>query len=97
MSKIKVNSIINKLENGPVEFSRGLTIDGGVLDISSSLNVVGVMTVSSSNFTNANVTGVMTATSYKGDGSNLTSLPITSVPKIFGFRLIFSYNETFGT
>jgi hypothetical protein len=97
MSKIKVNSIVNKNENGPVEFTKGAIINNGSLNISSSLNVVGVMTASQCILTHANSTGVTTAAFYYGDGSNLTALPTVSTPKIYAYRLLFSYSETFRT
>jgi len=97
MSKIKVNSIVNKNETGPVEFTKGAVISSGSLNISSGLNVTGVMTASQCILTHANVTGIATAGFYYGDGSNLSSLPTASTPKIYAFRLLFSYSETFRT
>lgn len=95
MSKIRVNSIVNKNENGPVEFSKGVIINNGSLDIFSSLNVTGVMTAANCDIVNANLSGVSTAAFYYGDGSNLSSLPTVSVSKIYAYKLLFSYNETF--
>ena len=59
MSKIKVNTITNKNEDGPVELTSGASIPSG-----KSLTVLG----------DANFSGIVTATGYDGDGSQLTGL-----------------------
>jgi len=59
MSVIKVDSLVNSSDTGPVIIEQGGTIPPG-----QSLNANG----------NINITGIITATSFVGDGSNLTDL-----------------------
>lgn len=75
MSKIKVNTITDKLGTGPVELTYGATIPSG-----QEFTVLG----------NTSFSGIVTATSFVGDGSNLTNLggdPATT-GKLFAIRTI---------
>ncbi len=94
MSKIKVNSIVNKNDDGQVELTRGAIIPaGGQLTINGGFNVTGVLTASTYDVTNINVVGVITATNFVGDGSQLTSLPSVSVGKMIAYKRILGYDE----
>jgi hypothetical protein len=75
MSKIKVNIITNKNEDGPVELSYGATVPSG-----KTFEVL----------TGSSFSGIVTATSFVGDGSNLTGLggSPSTVSKLFAIRLI---------
>ena len=75
MSKINVNSITNRGENGPVELVTGASIPSG-----SVLKILG----------NASFNGIVTATSFSGDGSDLTGVGgvPSSVSKLYAIRTI---------
>lgn len=75
MSKVKVNTVTNKLGTGPVELTYGATVPVG-----QQFTVLG----------NTSFNGIVTATSFDGDGSNLTNLggdPATT-GKLFAIRTI---------
>lgn len=94
MSKIKVNSIVNKNDDGKVELTFGATIPSGQqLNVTGNFNVTGVLTATNYNVNNVNVTGVITATSFVGDGSFLTNLPSVSSAKIIAYKRILGYDE----
>ena len=96
MSKIKVNSIVNKNDDGQVELTRGATIPlGQQLSVTGNLNVTGVLTATNYNANGMNITGVVTASSFVGDGSALTSLPSVSIGKIISYKKIFSFEECY--
>lgn len=94
MSKIKVNSIVNKNDDGEVELTRGATIPSGQqLTVTGNFNVTGILTASNYDVNEMSVTGVVTATSFVGDGSALTSLPSVSSGKIIAYKRILGYDE----
>jgi hypothetical protein len=96
MSKIKVNSVVNKTDDGQVELTRGATIPSGQqLTVNGNLNITGVLTSTNYNATNVNVTGVITATTFVGSGANLTNLPSVNAGKILAYKKIFSYDECY--
>lgn len=88
MSRIKVNSIVNRFDNGAPIFPYSAIIPpGGTLNINGSINAVGVSTLQAiqANAINSNT---VTATSFVGDGSGLTGLPIASQSKVVALKLI---------
>lgn len=94
MSNLKVNSIVNRNDDGQVELSRGATIPSGQqLSLTGNVNVTGVLTATNYNVTNINITGVVTATSFRGDGSQLTSLPSVTPGKMIAYKRILGYDE----
>lgn len=87
MSRIKVNSIVNRLDEGPPELTYGATIPSDqLLKASGNLNV-GVATVGVVSATNVNASTI-TASSFVGNGSQLTGLPVTSQSKVIALKII---------
>lgn len=93
MSKIKVNYITNKTEDGAVEFTKGATVGvGKTLTVSGNATATGTVTVGTISVNNATVTGNVTGT-LSGDGSNLINLPSANVGKIMAIKRILGYDE----
>ena len=93
MSKIKVNYVTNKTEDGAVELSRGATIPNGkTLTANGNATATGTVTVGTVNVNNATVTGNVSGT-LSGDGSNLSNLPSVNVGKIMAIKRILGYDE----
>ena len=90
MSNLRVNKISNYNDNGPVEFSTGLTVTTGkTIDGDITINTTGIVTSGSLVVTEGiNLTGVSTANSYSGSGIGLTGVPGTPVGKGIAFVLI---------
>ena len=73
MSKIRVNSIVNRNDDGGPEFLKGAKVPSGqILSINGGINAV----------------GVVTAASFVGDGSGLLNLQVPSKGKVYALRLI---------
>lgn len=80
MSKLKVNSIVNRNDDGGPELTYGATIPAG-----QTFLIQG----------NANIVGVVTASSFSGSGANLT-LPARvsiSTKKTIALKRILGYDE----
>ena len=93
MSKIKVNYVTNKTEDGAVELSRGATVPNGkTLTVNGNATATGSVTVGTVNVNTATVTGNVSGT-LSGDGSNLTNLPSVNVGKIMAIKRILGYDE----
>lgn len=93
MSKIKVNYVTNKTEDGAVEFPRGAIIPNGkTLTTNGSATATGSVTVGTVNVNAATVTGNVNGT-LSGDGSNLSNLPSVNVGKIMAIKRILGYDE----
>ena len=90
MSNLRVNKITNYADDGPVEFSGGLTVPTGkTLDVTISINSTGIVTSTSLVVTQGvNLSGVATAASYVGSGIGLTGVPGTPNGKGIAFVLI---------
>lgn len=89
MSKIKVNSISNRLDEGAPELTYGATVPtGGILSASGNVNLTGISTIGTVNATNINATTV-SATSFIGDGSQLSGLPVVNSSKVIALKIIF--------
>jgi len=80
MSSLRVNKISNFNDDGPVEFSSGLTIpadktlDAPIINI----NTTGIITATDLVVSQGvNLSGVATAGSYVGSGIGLTGVPGT--------------------
>jgi hypothetical protein len=90
MSNLRVNKITNYADDGPVEFSSGLTVPADK-ELTGTLNInsVGVVTSTSLNITQGlTLSGVCTATTYVGSGIGLTGVPGTSNAKGIAYVLI---------
>ena len=93
MSKIKVNYVTNKTEDGAVELPRGATVPNGkTLTANGNATATGSVTVGTVNVNTATVTGNVSGT-LSGDGSNLTGLPSVNVGKIMAIKRILGYDE----
>ena len=93
MSKIKVNYVTNKNEDGAVEFSKGATVPNGkTLTVNGNATATGSVTVGTVNVNTATVTGNVSGT-LSGDGSNLSNLPSVNVGKIMAIKRILGYDE----
>jgi len=78
MAKLKVNSIVNKSDDGAPELTYGATIPSGqVLDVNGNLNI----------------SGIVTAGNFVGDGSGLTQLSIATESKAIALKRIIGYDE----
>ena len=83
MSKLQVNDIVNKDDDGSVGFSKGAVVTGvvtatsfvgsgeGLTGVASTDNII---TSTASTFANINSTGIVTAVSFSGDGSGLSGV-----------------------
>lgn len=93
MSKIKVNYVTNKNEDGAVELSKGAIIPSGkTLTSNGNTTATGTVTVGTVNVNTATVTGSVDGT-LSGDGSNLSNLPSVNVGKIMAIKRILGYDE----
>jgi len=93
MSKIKVNYVTNKTEDGAVELPRGAIIPNGkTLTANGNATATGSVTVGTVNVNVATVTGDVNGTLI-GDGSNLSNLPSVNVGKIMAIKRILGYDE----
>lgn len=73
MSRIKVNSLVNKDDTGGVTFIKGGKVPAGQI-----FKVQGGLTAA----------GIMTAQSFVGDGSALTNLSTITASRTYGLALI---------
>jgi len=78
MSKINVDTIVNKTDTAGPSFTRGFTVGAGF-----ALTAFGGVTVD----------GTITAQSFSGDGSALTNLPISSAGKLLAIKRILVYDD----
>ena len=93
MSKIKVNYVTNKTEDGAVELSRGAIVPNGkTLTVNGNATATGSVTAGTVNVNTATVTGNVSGT-LSGDGSNLSNLPSVNVGKIMAIKRILGYDE----
>ena len=76
MSTLRVNKIVNKLDNSGPEFSDGLTISNGLKGDVSYNSAGGTITAGTISATgNVSVSGTLTANSFAGNGAALTNVP----------------------
>ena len=88
MPRVRVNTIVNREENGAPTFTNGLTVPAGAtFELGGGVNISGIATVGFLTATNMTV-GVLTATSFVGDGSQLTSIPVMSTSKAIAIKYI---------
>ena len=90
MSKLKINSLVNRSDSGsPILTKGGVIPAGSYLNILGNVNASGVVTASSYNVTNVSSSGIVTASSFVGNGSGLTGITAVSATKVYAFNLIF--------
>jgi len=77
VSVLQVNEIVNRTDDGPVEFTKGVelpantSITGDIVINTTS----GIVTASTFSVTaGLNISGVATASSFVGDGSQITGI-----------------------
>lgn len=88
MSRIKVNSIVNRFDTGAPTLPYSAVIPpSGTLTINGSINAVGVSTLQTIQATSINSQTIY-ASSFVGDGSQLTGLPTASQSKVVALKLI---------
>lgn len=76
MSTLRVNKIVNRLDNSGPEFSDGLTVSNGLtgdVSYSSAGGTITAGTLSASG--DVTVSGTVTANSFSGNGSQLENCP----------------------
>ena len=76
MSTLRVNKIVNKLDNAGPQFSDGLTVSNGFtgdITYSSATGTITAGTLNSSG--DVSVSGTLTADSLSGNGAGLTNVP----------------------
>ncbi len=73
MAKIKVNSIVNKNDDGAPELTKGATVPSG-----QAFTAQG----------NVNVVGIVTASNFVGNGSQLTGLSLVTRAKVIALKVI---------
>ena len=88
MPRVRVNTIVNREENGAPTFTNGMTVPtGATFELGGGVNISGIATVGFLTATNMTV-GVLTATSFVGDGSQLTGLPTLGESKAIALAYI---------
>ena len=88
MPRLRVNSIVNRSDDGAIELTHGASFPSGtLLTVNSNANITGVATIGIITSTNMN-SGFVTATSFRGDGSQITSLPTVSPSKAIALKII---------
>lgn len=78
MSKLRINSLVNRSDNGAPELSRGAVVPSG-----QTFTVNG----------NVNIVGVVTASNFVGNGSGLTGLSIATQSKAIAYKRILGFDE----
>ena len=90
MSRLKVNSVTNRLNDGPPELTNGVIVPvGAIITSSGNLNLSGIATIGIVSSTSINVSGVVTATSFVGNGSGITGLSVISQSRAIALKIIF--------
>jgi len=76
MSVLRVNEVVNSTDDGPVEFTQGVSIpENTSITGDIVVNSSGIVTASTLSLTEGlNVSGVTTASSFFGDGSQITGI-----------------------
>lgn len=88
MPRLRVNSIVNRSDDGAIELTKGAILPAGTeVSVQSNANITGIATIGFLTSTNMNV-GIVTATSFIGDGSQLTQLPSVNASKAIALKFI---------
>ena len=76
MSTLRVNKIVNRLDNAGVQFSDGVTISNGLTGDVTYNSPTGTITAGTLSATgDVSVSGTLTANSLSGNGAALTNVP----------------------
>jgi len=86
---VRVDSLTNKDNNGPIEVPSGLSVDSGELAANGKIDITGFTTVGFLTAQHVTV-GIITATTLVGDGSELTNLPTVTPSKSIALKLLLS-------
>lgn len=96
MPDLYVDTITNQNNTGGPTLLNGATITGNV-NVSTDVNVSGILTAANLNITsgNLNITGVATAAQFYGSGANLTNVDFTQVTvnEVIYYDWVLSYTE----
>tara|TARA_Y100000004_G_scaffold23561_1_gene23902 strand:- start:6316 stop:6606 length:291 start_codon:yes stop_codon:yes gene_type:complete len=88
MPRLRVNSIVNRSDDGAIELPYGASFPAGtLLTVNSNASISGIATIGILTSTNMN-SGVVTATSFRGDGSGITALPTVTASKAIALKII---------
>ena len=89
MSTLRVNKIVNRLDNSGPEFSDGLTISNGLTGDVSYSSASGTITAGTLSATgDVTVSGTVTANSLSGNGAGLTNIPGLPTAKAIALTFI---------
>tara|TARA_Y100000361_G_scaffold52099_1_gene45601 strand:+ start:175 stop:447 length:273 start_codon:yes stop_codon:yes gene_type:complete len=89
MSTLRVNKIVNRLDNSGPEFSDGLTISNGLTGDVSYSSASGTITAGTLSATgDVTVSGTVTANSFSGNGSQLENCPGLPTAKAIALTFI---------
>ena len=90
MANLRVNTIVNKADNGAVELTQGATIPAGqTIEGDLEINSSGIITSTSLQVNGGmNLSGVATATTFYGAGVNLTNVSGTANGKGIAFAVL---------
>jgi len=89
MARLRVNTIVNRNDNGVVTLGYGASIPStGSITAFGNATISGVATVGLLTAKNANISGIITATTFIGDGSQLQGVPTVSSAKSIALKII---------
>ena len=89
MSTLRVNKIVNKLDNAGPQFSDGLTVSNGLTGDVSYSSASGTITAGTLSATgDVTVSGTVTANSLSGNGAGLTNIPGLPTAKAIALTII---------
>ena len=90
---VRVDSLTNKNNDGPIEVPFGLTVDdaglGGEFAANGEIDITGITTVGFVTAQHVTI-GVVTATTLFGDGSGLTNVTTITASKSIALKLLLS-------
>ena len=94
MSKIKVNYVSNKTDDGAIELSQGASIPATkTLSVSGTTDISGTLTAANLS-TSGNITsGGIVSGNLSGDGSNVSLPNNPPIGRIMAIKRILGYDE----
>jgi len=90
MARLRVNTIVDRNDNGQPSLTYGATIPTGQkTNVQGNINISGVSTVGFvTSSLGVNVSGIITATSFIGNGSGLQGIPTATVSKAIALKIL---------